>query len=355
MASLMGEQLGGTAARSFTRVRSYPVALWASVGILLFIFELSVWLAWVAGPHFTPTDPGPDPISSGQLQLLYAVQMLVTVLAAVAAWFWIVRPWIRNGYLTTDGMLAICCWSLVFYDVTMNYTSPTVLYNSHLVNMGAWTLGSWPGWTSPNGQLLPEPLLVTVPGYLCLVFVQVLVVCWLLRKVKTRFPGMGIFSTIGLIVLGMTIADSLIEVFLLRTGLYAYPGGIREVTLFAGQTYQFPLTEGLTFGGLGVGAIAVLRYFRDDKGLTFAEQGLEQLRFSGFSKQWVRFLALFGFTHLAFIVLFTIPNQWLATHSDPFPEGYPSYLINNMCVYGPAQNLCPGPGVMMPRPENNPF
>jgi len=355
MATVIEERAAPAAIRSLAAARSYPVTAWATVGALLLLFELYVWLSWITGPHFTPTDPGPDPISAGQMRLLIGVQATVTILAVIAAWFWIVRPWIQNGRLTTDGMLAICCWSLVFYDPSMNYTSTTVLYNSHLVNMGAWTLGSWPGWTSPNGQLLPEPLLVTVPGYLCLVFVQVLVVCWLLRKVKTRYPGIGLFGIVGLIVLGMLIADSLIEIILLRTGLYAYPGGIREVTLFAGETYQFPLTEGLTFGGMGVAAITILRFFRDDKGMTFVERGLEQLHYGSFSKQWLKFLALFGFTHLAFIVLFTVPNQWLGTHTDPFPEGYPSYLINDMCVYGPDADQCPGPGVLMPRPENNPF
>jgi hypothetical protein len=49
------------------------------------------------------------------------------------------------------------------------------------------------------------------------------------------------------------------------------------------------------------------------------------------------------------------PNQWLATHSDPFPDGYKSYMENGMCASGADGRTCPGPGVPMPRPENNPF
>jgi hypothetical protein len=30
-------------------------------------------------------------------------------------------------------------------------------------------------------------------------------------------------------------------------------------------------------------------------------------------------------------------------------------MINGLCAYGPKQDQCPGPGVMMPRPLNNPF
>ncbi|GLD02435.1 hypothetical protein Mkiyose1088_43010 [Mycobacterium kiyosense] len=39
-----------------------------------------------------------------------------------------------------------------------------------------------------------------------------------------------------------------------------------------------------------------------------------------------------------------------ATHADPFPAGYPSYLINGMCTGGADGKTCPGPGVPMPRP-----
>lgn len=53
--------------------------------------------------------------------------------------------------------------------------------------------------------------------------------------------------------------------------------------------------------------------------------------------------------------VFTIPMQWYGMHSDPFPKGYPSYMVNGLCAYGPNADQCPEPGVMMPRPLNNPF
>jgi hypothetical protein len=49
-----------------------------------------------------------------------------------------------------------------------------------------------------------------------------------------------------------------------------------------------------------------------------------------------------------------IPQQWFGTHSDPFPAGYPSYLVNDMCASGADGHTCPGPGVLMPRPAHNP-
>ncbi|HEX5806677.1 MAG TPA: spirocyclase AveC family protein, partial [Macromonas sp.] len=237
----------------------------------------------------------------------------------------------------------------------MNYTSTTLIYNAHLVNFGAWTLGSWPGWTSPAGNVLPEPIILTGSGYLALVITQAFIMLWLLRKAKARWPGMGWMAALACIIVGITIGDSLLEMALIRTGVYAYPGGIREITLFAGETYQFPMSEGFLFGGLAIGSITALMYFRDDKGQTWVEKGLERTGYSAAGKQWVKFFAIYGYIHMAFFVLYMVPNQWLATHSDPFPEGYPPYMINGMCVAGDQHNECPGPGVSMPRPVNNPF
>lgn len=338
----------------FPNSKPAPIYIWAWVGALLLLAELYIWLSWIFGPNFTPTDPGLDVIPTLNLWYLYGVQILATSLAILAFWYWIIRPLRNEGRMSTDSMLAICCWTLVFYDPSMNYTVTTTLYNAYAVNMGAWTLGSWPGWTSPNGNLLPEPLLVTVPGYLCFVYFMAVFPCWILKKVKRRIPDLGILAMVLLLILGVIITDAVIEILLLRTGIYAYPAGIREVTLFAGETYQFPLTEALTFGG-AISLVAILRFFVDDKGQTFVEKGKEKLKVSVTAKQWLKFLALFGFVHFTFILIFVVPNQWLGTHGDPYPEGYPSYMLNGLCAYGDNRDQCPGPGISMPRPINNPW
>jgi len=43
------------------------------------------------------------------------------------------------------------------------YFQPFVTYNSVFLNAGSWT-SSIPGWLSPNGHMLPEPLLWTGVG-----------------------------------------------------------------------------------------------------------------------------------------------------------------------------------------------
>ncbi len=331
-----------------------PALWWAGAGVALLAFQVFVLARWAFGPNFTPTDPGPDELPAWQSMVFTVLQIGVPVAAVLLLYVWVIRPWRRHGYLTTDAMIALAASTVFFWDMVMNYTSVTLFYNSRLINRGAWANGAWPTWTSPNANNLPEPLLIVPPAYTALVFSQVIVILWLLRKAKARWPRMGIVGTLVMIVVGLTITDTLVEGLVLRTGAYAYPGGIREITLFAGQTYQIPLSETVLFGGFALGAIACLSYFRDDRGQTVVERGISTLKLSFKGKQAVKFFAIYGAIHLGFVVLYMVPQQWFATHSDPFPEGYPSYMVNDMCASGADGQTCPGPGVPMPRPATNP-
>ena len=62
---------------------------------------------------------------------------------------------------------------------------------------------------------------------------------------------------------------------LLPTGLYTYPGAIRAVSFNAGTYYQWPVYEGLMWGGVQT-ALCCLRFFTDDRGRTIAERGLDR-------------------------------------------------------------------------------
>ena len=355
MSTIFSQETQRTAATSLAGQSSAPVVRWAYVGGAILLFILYVMAKWILGGHAVPTHPGPDPLPEASAVFIRYVQWVAMILGAVAFWYFVIRPWRREGHLTTVGMLYLAWLTLFFQDPMMNYTSATVLYNSYMVNLGTWTLGSTPGWTSPNGNNLPEPLLLIVVGYTIIGYSLAFPVLAILNKFKERWPNLSKFSLAALGVLILIVLDTIFETLLLRTGVYAYPGGIHAITLFAGQTYQFPMSEGIFYGGCLIGATMVLLLYRDDKGMTWVEKGLDKLKVSAFSRQWIKFLALFGYVQLSMLLLFTVPMQWFATHSDAFPTGYPSYMVNDMCVYGPEKNQCPGPGVMMPRPQNNPF
>lgn len=327
-----------------------PVVLWAMLGAAFLVFEFVVLGRWVFGDTFTRThNPGPDTVSDTTKAYYVALQVGVTSATLLLMHVWVVRPWRREGKLTINAMFALAGAMLFFWDMSMNYTSTSLFYNSNFVNFGAWANGAWPGWMSPGANLLPEPVFVAIPGYTSLVFSQAIFILWLLRRAMARWPNMGRLGQAGFIVLGLTIVDTIIEILLLRMDLYAYPGGIRAITLFAGETYQLPLSETFLFGGLGIGCVAMLMHFRDDRGRALVERGIDRVQLGERGKQGVRFLAIFGAVHLGFFALYMIPNQYLSTHSDEFPKGYPSYLENGMCQSGPNRDQCPGPGVPIPR------
>lgn len=119
--------------------------------------------------------------------------------------------------------------------------------------------------------------------------------------------------------------------------------------MFAGETYQFPLSEGFLFGGLAVGSMGILKFFKDDKGRTFVEGGIERLSIGEAKRQLLRLLAIYGYVHTAFFALYMMPGMLVAVNADPYPKGYPSYMLNGMCLYGEQHNQCPGPGVSIPR------
>lgn len=326
-------------------------SFWAVSGAFWFLFQVCVWGRWISGPYFVATPPGPDPVSPTMQAYLFWAQVICPVVCVSLLWFWVVAPWRREGRLSSDAMIVIATTTVWFWDFSPSYIVDQVLYNSHMFNRGSWGLHAWPGWVSPAGHLLPEPLLFVPPAYIVLVLSQVMFICWLLRKLRERRPSTGAATFIVAIIAGLFFVDSLVEIAVLRTGLYAYPAAIRAFALFPGTTYQFPLSEGILFGGLGLGAIAILKFFKDDRGHTFVETGIERLKIGDTKKQALRLLAIYGWIHSAFFMLYMMPATLVAVNGDDYPTGYPSYLINGMCLYGEHHDQCPGPGISIPRPK----
>ncbi len=64
---------------------------------------------------------------------------------------------------------------------------------------------------------------------------------------------------------------------MLPIGFYTYPGAIRAVSFNAGTYYQWPIYEGLMWGGVQA-ALCCLRFFTDDRGRTIVERGLDHVR-----------------------------------------------------------------------------
>ena len=299
-----------------------PVVIWATAGGLLLALQIYVWTRWVTGPYFVRVPQGPsDPPMYMKTMLTINAAAMVILLPLTVYWF-LIRPWVRERRFTLDGLLFVSCALFFFQDPFLNYVNTWCTYNTWLWNRGSWS-SHVPGWVSPEepGRQVAEPLLINATGYGMVMFFAI-AGCWLMRRMKNRWPGMSNLKLILATYAAAIVLDFGLEAgFMLPFGLYTYPGAIRSVSVFADTYHQWPVYEGLMWGGV-MTALACLRFFTDDRGRTIVERGLDQVR-GGFAKQqFIRFLAIFAFTSSAFFFLYNVPAQWFALHSDPWPADH---------------------------------
>lgn len=187
--------------------------------------------------------------------------ILLVVLVAI-----FVRGWRRDPG-SPIMLMFLCTTLIVWQDPIMNW-APFAVYNPELLH--------WPeNW--PLIMLSPtvEPFIVF--GYVAFYFAPFFPAIWCLRKLQAKHGPTSFVSRHPLISLGaLTLVigflfDAILEVSLVRTGLYIYSQAIPFGTLFPGTTFQFPLIwESLAVTFVMVPA-AVLCY-RDDTGKAVAEK-----------------------------------------------------------------------------------
>ena len=147
--------------------------------------------------------------------------------------------------------------------------------------------------------MVAEPLLTNAPGYAYGVLLITIVGCWVMRRIKSRWPNISnlrlILATYAICFVFDFVMEALV---MLPIGFYTYPGAIRAVSFNAGTYYQWPIYEGLMWGGVQA-ALCCLRFFTDDRGRTIVERGLDNVRGGVVRQQFIRFLAIFaGCQHL---------------------------------------------------------
>jgi hypothetical protein len=345
------ETLGATVdlgGRVESRVK--PVQIWAAFGGAVLLLQLYVWTRWVTGPYFERVPTGPSDLPMYMKVPLMANAAILWVGLPFALWWFLVRPWLRERRITLDGMLLVSMGLMFFQDPLLNYLNTWCTYNTWLFNRGSWS-SNIPGWVSPEqpGHQVAEPLLTNAPGYAYGVLLITIVGCWVMRKIKTRWPNI---SNFGLIVATYAITfvfDFVMEALvLLPIGLYTYPGAIRSVSFNAGTYYQWPIYEGLMWGAVQA-ALCCLRFFTDDRGRTIVERGLDRVR-GGFARQqFTRFLAIFAAVSACFFFFYNVPAQWFGMHADPWPQDHQkrSYFNGGICGDG-TDTPCPNPVLPMP-------
>lgn len=191
---------------------------------------------------------------------------IFTIFSVPALLIVCIIAWRRNPGSPIVMMAAITTF-IVWQDPYMNW-APYAVYNPELWH---WP-EDWP-WVSLSPTV--EPFVVI--GYVMFQFGPYFPAVWILRKLQSRnevdaFVWRHPLLTLGslIFVIGF-LFDMVLELTLVRTGLYIYSQVIPFGSIFTGTTFQFPLlweSVMVTFVMVPAGILV----YRDDTGRTVAEK-----------------------------------------------------------------------------------
>jgi hypothetical protein len=327
-----------------------PIKAWAVFGLVCVALEIYVLAAWFVSGDAKSVPAGPTTVPVWMTGFAAFLQIGSVIAGVAFVILVVVRPWRRDGQLSLDGLIGIACLTMFWQDTLINFFSPWFTNSAVFVNLGSWD-AHIPGWLSPNGRLNLSPLAMDFPAYIWMFLGGAVVGSAYMRWLKARRPHLGKFA-LALRCYGVFVAvDLVLELIFLRFGLYSFPGAISWLTVFHGHYYQFPVYEAFFFP-LAWTLWACLRHFRDDKGQTFAERGLDEVRTTPRRRTGLRLLALAGACN-AILLMYSALVALAGIYASPWPEDVlrRSYLTHGLC--GPdTRYACPGPGIPISRPDS---
>lgn len=332
-----------------SRGRAVPISsdspnaasVWAWVGLgwlALIGYSLTMW---VVSGQASPTVPVVAADELWRIRVFRVLEVVFAVAVAAVFYFAVWLPKRRTGRLSTTGLVALTMPLLWFQDPLINYVVPNGVFSSIFTNLGNWS-AQVPGAVGPNINLVPEPLFQG-GVYTTLILLQVMAIFWVMRAWRRRRPDAAFWKLLVVGMSGAVIFDLMLEIPAVFLQVWAYPGAIRSLSLWAGTWYQFPIYEAPLFGFTTFLWACVL-YFTNDRGQMLCERGIERLRLSDRRRTLVRYLALMGMFQTIFITSYFMPIWWLSMRADAWPDDLPAHLRNGIC--GPGSNvMCPGKGV----------
>lgn len=318
------------------------VKVWAFFGAIVVLFTSYVLINWVTGPNFEAVPAGPTPVPD-------AIKLAGSVItfAGFPVMFYLIyrfvwKVWRQSKTVTAEGLLLI--WFATFswfMDPFANLFTPFFTYNSYFPNMGSW-VADIPFWQSVTagspGAMQAYPMLFIVTAYVWGLWGVVATQAWTMRKMRARWPAMSNVTLIWWSYWWGFAVFMLLEIVYMRCGMYGYHAAIPSLTLWYGEYYQFPIYEA-AFAGLWCLGYASLLYFRNDKGQTIVERGVERVKAGNTSKIGLRFLAMTALATVIYMTSYNIP-YWILNIStnEPWPKSTQaeSYWTNGVC--GPGTN-----------------
>ncbi|MCV7380876.1 spirocyclase AveC family protein [Mycobacterium alsense] len=325
---------GGAVGRSND---SPPIVWLARLGAVFVALQAYVYIRWITSDQFVAAPTGPDKIPGGTMVGI-RVSEAVCIVGGLIYIAWFIRKTLRDRAFPAMGVFVVA-WSLAAWqDPGVNWIRPVFGYNSGFFNRGTWA-DFIPGWIF-KGAENPQPIWYWLATYFLFMPLSVMGLDKLIRTIRSRSPRINTAGVIALLFVMFTTLDIVLEELLIHLGLWAYPRVNHTWSIFTGTMNQFPLYEGVVFGGI-VSVLTIIVYcFRDKHGHMITDAGIDRLR-SKRAVTIVRILALtavFNLVMLVFNMGFNMVNQ----HADTMPANVPSYIHNQMCGLGPNPP-CPPP------------
>lgn len=310
---------------------SPPIVWLARLGAAFVIFQTYVYLRWIFSDNFAPAPNGSDEIPASQMTWIRFWEIGCLVLGVVLFW-WIARKVRREREFPALGVFVLAWLLAAWQDVGVNAVRPVFGYNGGFFNMGTW--GEFiPGWVE-KGPENPQPIIYFLASYIVLTPLAIMGIDKLIETVRKRFPRVNKAGVIAFMIVLFTVNCTVLEQFFLRIGMWHYLRVDEDWSIFPGTMFQFPLYEGVFFGGVVTVLSIGIYCFRGSDGMMLTDKGIEKVR----NKRWlpvVRILALtavFNLVMMVFMLGFNFVNQ----HADVQPaENVPSYVHHGMCGIDP--------------------
>ena len=288
--------------------------LWILNGALWLGLMAYVWTAWVASGDFKTNKIGRGSEPDWYVTLMRSWEVFALVVTVAIFWWFVLRPKIKTGRLTFDGLFFLGCAAICFQEPWINWTSLQFLYSTTSINFGSWT-GHIPGWSSPNPELVPLSLWA-LTAYFWLVGIPAYGGSKLMGWLRRRDPAISRLRMILYAYGAFCVFDILLESFITRTQLFSYGSVDPQLSLFAGTDHQFPLYETVSWAGTYT-VLACLHFFRDDQGRSLPERGIDKLKIgSGRLQTFARYLAIMGVCQLAILFTYNIPYAYWGMRAE---------------------------------------
>ena len=316
----------------------------ALLSVPLLIWQTWTIVAWLAhGPHQITQYRDRSTAAWAAARIFEPLMVVIALVLLV----YVVRGCIRERRLTFDAMLCITGLSMAWLDPFEMFFQPVFLYSSNWTNLSSWC-SYIPFVINVDCSRIPEPLpflpLIYTFGVLgCTMLAGVLI-----RRVRARRPNISFLAMLSIVAVFGVLFDIALEYPMMVMHLWNYPGFPDAFSLIGGG-HRLPLGE-VIGAALFWGGLSMLRNWKDDRGRTFLERGMEHVT-SSRRRTVIQLFALITIGQLTLLAADWECAVW-GLYSSPY-VGLPAHVVNSVCDAGGFTNTrygpCPGsPGYRIP-------